>query len=263
MLAHRPLSVSVDDATRQRGLTMTLLGTMHLSRIRIALRASLPALQRRLPDAWEIVPDSSDIGKGSNLAVLFYEVYLNQAAEGSDLIGADPVGRYFVLGMPSRHRQTAETAFMVFRIFTAHPTGENPFGWKGVAAGKTTAHAMIARTQTLEASGLETMVSDRVEARTDVGLVEVELRYRRGVPYKIASERRVRFTAEPAGVRIYRADEVVDVVKSVPTGVDRLDRCRIRVTMPEFADIFDGSEQTLNVVAQPWYLRQVYVPSGA
>jgi hypothetical protein len=72
---------------------MTSLGTMLLSRIRIALRAGLPALQRRLPDLWEIHPDSSDIGQGSNLAVLFYEVFLNQTAQGSQLIAADLVGR--------------------------------------------------------------------------------------------------------------------------------------------------------------------------
>jgi hypothetical protein len=65
---------------RQGELTvMTPLGTMHLSRIRMALRGGLPALQSRLPDAWEILPDSSDIGKGSNLAVLFYEVFLNRS----------------------------------------------------------------------------------------------------------------------------------------------------------------------------------------
>jgi hypothetical protein len=152
---------------------------------------------------------------------------------------------------------------MVFRIFTAHPTGENPFGWKGVAAGKTAAHATIARTQTLEANGLETTVSDRIEARTIGGLVEVELRYRRGVPRRVASERSVRFTAEPAQIRVYRADELVDVVKSVPPGVDRLDRYDMRVTVPELADIFDGSEEIVSLVVQPWYLRQVYAPSGA
>src|SRR5262249_53259351 len=150
-LAHNPRTESApqhcpgaNDRLRRVGM-MTQLGTMLLRRVRIGLRAGLPALQRRLPEAWEVHPDSREVSQGANLAVLFYEIFLNQTAEGPQLTTADAVGRYFVLGIPSRHRQTEETAFMVFRILTAHPTGENPFGWKGVAAGKTTGHANIVR----------------------------------------------------------------------------------------------------------------------
>jgi hypothetical protein len=241
----------------------THLGAMLLSRVRIALRAGSPALQRRLPDPWDIYPDRSDVSQGSNLAVVFYEIFLNQAAHSPQLTDADAVGRYFVLGIPSRHRLTGETAFMVFRIFTAHPTSENPFGWKGVAAGTTTAHANIVRSQTLEASNLEAMVTDRIEARTNQGAVALEFRYRRGVPERVASEGRVRFTAEPEQVRLYRADGLVDVVKSAPAGIDRLERFDLRVTLSELADIFDGSQEVVNLIVQPWYLRQVHMPSGA
>ena len=242
---------------------MLQLGTMLLSRVRIALHAGQPALQRRLTDPWDIDPDSSDVGRGSNLAVVFYEIFLNQPAQGSQLTTADAVGRYFVLGIPSRHRRTEETAFMVFRILTAHPTGENPFGWKGVAAGKTTAHANIVRSQTLEASNLEAIVSERIEARTNEGGVALEFRYQRGVPERVASEGRIRFTAEPEELRVYRSDGLVDTVSSVPAGIDRLERFDLRVTLPELADLFDGSEEVVNVMVQPWYLRQVYALSGA
>ena len=152
---------------------------------------------------------------------------------------------------------------MVFRIFTAHPTGENPFGWKGVAAGKTTVHTNILRSETVEANDLGAMVSDRIEARRADGVLALELQYRRGVPERVTSEGWVRFAAEPEHVRVYRADELVDVVKSVPGGIDRLERFGLRVTLPELADIFDGSEQVVNLTVQPWFLRRVYEPSGA
>jgi len=242
---------------------MTPLGTMLLNRVRIALRAGLPALQRRLPDAWQVHPDSREVSQGSNLAIVFYEIFLNQTAQGPQLTTADAVGRYFVLGIPSRHRQTDETAFMVFRILTAHPTGENPFGWKGVAAGKTTVHANIVRSATLEASDLEATISDRIEARLGQGVVALEFRYRRGVPERVASEGRVRFAAEPEHVRVYGSDELVEIVKSVPAAIDRLEQFSLSVTLPELADIFDGSEHVVNLTVQPWFLRQVYAPSGA
>jgi len=149
---------------------------MLLRRVRIGLRAGLPALQSRLPDAWEVHPDSRHVSQGSNLAVLFYEIFLNRTAQGPQLGTEDAVGRYFVFGIPSRHRKTDDTAFMVFRILTAHPTGENPFGWNGVAAGKTTAHANIIRSETLEASDLKATVSDRIEARLGRGVVRTGIR---------------------------------------------------------------------------------------
>ena len=242
---------------------MTQLGTMLLRRVRIALRAGLPALQRRLPDAWDVHPDSREVSQGSNLALLFYEIFLNQTAQGPQLTTADAVGRYFVLGIPSRHRQTEETAFMVFRILTAHPTGENPFGWKGMAAGKTTIHASIVRSETLEAHDLETTVSDRIEARLGQSVVALDFRYRRGMPERVASEGRVRFAADPEHVRVYEADELADVVKSVPAAIDRLEQFGLSVTLPELADIFDGSEHVVNLTVQPWFLRQVYAPSTA
>src|SRR5215470_15963377 len=92
----------------RRARMMTQLGTMLLRRVRIALRAGLPALQRRLPDAWDVHPDSREVSQGSNLALLFYEIFLNQTAQGPQLTTADAVGRYFVLGIPSRHRQTGK-----------------------------------------------------------------------------------------------------------------------------------------------------------
>jgi len=50
---------------------MMELGMMLLRRVRIALRVGLPALQRRLPDPWDVHPDSRDASQGANLAVLF------------------------------------------------------------------------------------------------------------------------------------------------------------------------------------------------
>ena len=106
------------------------------------------------------------------------------------------------------------------------------------------------------------MVSDRIEARLEQGVVALELRYRRGVPKRVTSEGRVRFAAESEHVRVYLADELVDVVKSVPAAIDRLERFSLRVTLPELTDIFDGSEQVVNLTVQPWFLRRVYAPSG-
>jgi hypothetical protein len=51
-----------------------------------------------------------------------------------------------------------------------------------------------------------------------------------------------------------------DIVKSVPAAIDRLEQFGLSVTLPELADIFDGSEHVVNLTVQPWFLRQVYAP---
>ena len=85
----------------------------------------------------------------------------------------------------------------------------------------------------------------------------LEFGYRRGVPERVASEGRVRFAADPEYVRVYGADELVDIVKSVPAAIDRLEQFGLRVTLPELADIFDGSEHVMNLTVQPWLLHHL------
>jgi hypothetical protein len=48
---------------------------------------------------------------------------------------------------------------------------------------------------------------------------------------------------EPDFFRIYRVDRGVDVVKSVPAGVDLVQGYEFRTTVSELAKLFDGSEQ--------------------
>ena len=52
-----------------------------------------------------------------------------------------------------------------------------------------------------------------------------------------------------------------DVVRSVPTGVDRVSRVSFKATGDKLGTLFDGSQQLISVTAIPWYSRQVYLPA--
>jgi hypothetical protein len=65
---------------------------------------------------------------------------------------------------------------------------------------------------------------------------------------------------DPTLGRIYKFDAATDVVKSAPEGIDRAKAYTFRVTAPEYAKLFDGSEQLIGISVTPWYVRQVFVP---
>jgi hypothetical protein len=60
-------------------------------------------------------------------------------------------------------------------------------------------------------------------------------------------------------VRWYQDDQVINVVRSDPLGVNRVTEISLEVT-GELEDVFDGSGRVVGVVIQRPYVRQVYVP---
>jgi hypothetical protein len=69
----------------------------------------------------------------------------------------------------------------------------------------------------------------------------------------------VRGGPDPDFSRIYRTDRGIDVVRSVPNAVDRVEEFKFRSTLSEFKEILDGSEQVVSISVEPWYMRQVFL----
>jgi hypothetical protein len=66
---------------------------------------------------------------------------------------------------------------------------------------------------------------------------------------------------DPAFRRIYHTDKGADIVRSRPMAVNQVEEFRSSGTLEEFAEIFDGSEKLVSIVVEPWYLRQVLMPT--
>jgi hypothetical protein len=73
-------------------------------------------------------------------------------------------------------------------------------------------------------------------------------------------ETKPRSATDPTIIRLYKFDQGVDVVRSVPAGIDRVQTYVLRVTVPELRPLFDGSEKVVSIALVPWYLRQVSQP---
>ena len=237
-----------------------LLDSMIATQIVLAFRAGASSLQRRLPAPWQVAPIATGPSQGANLSVLFQESLLNQGAEAEP--AADAVNRYVSFVIPAVNPETGESASLNFRILTVHPDS---------LPGKylTSRPAGVRREHGFTGADLETSVTDHYQVRVPDwadappgaepagGTVELSLAYRRGVPSRVFSQRHVRSAAQPSILRIYHQDQLADVVKSVPAGIDRVEDLHFEVAVPELADLFDGAEQLVGITVSPWYTRRV------
>jgi len=97
----------------------------------------------------------------------------------------------------------------------------------------------------------------------DTGTVHLSLAYQQGgrVIWVTADKPNLALYAanDPRVERWYQEDQVLDVVRSDPQGVDSVSELSLDVT-GELADVFDGTESVVALFIQCPYMRQVYVP---
>jgi hypothetical protein len=234
------------------------------ARAMIALEADPSALQRRLPDGWELAPYAGDdlrgtSLRGANMLVPFHEVYAVRSHDGR-LVGL-PQLSYVVFVSQAREETTGELAHMHWLTYT-----EDPAGVPGKYADGALAHITRSQTFSKERPG-ETSVRETFSAVAERGEVHLSLAYEQGGDLLVwASPEQpnlvLRAARDPRIVRWYQEDQVMNVVRSDPLNVDRVSELMLTAE-GELEDVFDGSERVVAVVIQRPYMRKVYVPCGA
>ena len=231
-----------------------LLDSTIATRVVLGFEVRLDRLGARLSPSWNASPVPGGPAAGANLVVLFNEALLNQDGDGGT--APDGAGPYVGFVIPAVRQTTGERASFNFKILTTHPRAIP-------GKYKTSAPATIRLERTLSGVNLDAVVSESiVVTAAGGGTVTLMLRYHRGLPARVASESRVRSVADPSILRLYRTDELVDVIKSAAQGVDRVDHCEFHVTVPDLADLFDGRERMVSITTSPWYHRRVFGPAG-
>lgn len=223
------------------------------NRVVVALRVSQFEAQSWLPAPWQVHPDASGPSRGANLILVFIEQLLGLDGEGKPAAGG--AQRALAMLVPAKNSRTGETAPYVVRIYTSNPQLlPGPF--------KNSTRAAIQREQTLKGADISSGVVSELWTVRDSsdGAVEFRSQYQRGLPARSKPETKLRGGPDPDFFFIYRIDQGVDVVKSVPAGIDRAQNTQLRVTMSELRKLFDGSEQIVSISAVPWYVRQVSLP---
>lgn len=216
----------------------------------LRFQVSSVAVQERLPFPWQVAAAPAGASKGANLSILFNDALLNQDPEGNP--SEDVTSRYVGFAIPARHPETGEEAGFNFRILTANPKGV-PGKYKTARGGN------VVREYYAKGNDLDATVTERFRFRDPGGgSVELNLQYRRGIPERVMTQGNVRSSVDPTILRIYKVHQLIDVVRSIPQRIDRVLSYQLRVTVSEFADLFDGNEELVSVTIVPWYVRQVF-----
>lgn len=223
------------------------------SRIVLAFRVNPAEAQRLIPAPWSVVPVAAGPSKDANLVVTFVDRLLDQDGEGKPV--KVPTYRVIALSVPATNPQTGESGPLLVRLFNSSPDAVPGFY-------KTAVHATVDRNLSMSGSGQEPGTASERWTMKDGkgGTIDLQVDYQRGTPTRAKAEAKPRSGSDPATWRIYRIEQGLDVLKSIPAGTDRVKSYKLRVAVPEFAKLFDGSEQLVSVTSVPWYTRQTFLP---
>jgi len=223
------------------------------NRVYLWFRVNQAELQKWMPAPWQVGAIPAGPAKDANLILIFVDTLLRQGPDGKPLTSTG-MWRVVALASPAKHGQTGESRLFVIGGYSSDHAGL-PGSYKNYVK------ASVRREHTLKGENLEQGVATEVwDARSDGGTMQLRLAYQRGTPSRAKGESKPYSSVEPSFFRIYRVDQGVDVVKSIPAGVDRIQSYEFRTTLSELAKLFDGSEQLVSISVHPWFVRQVFLP---
>jgi len=230
------------------------------ARTLIAIKANAAALQRRLPDGWDLAPYAGDDLRGkalteANLLLAFHDVFAVRSHTGTP-DGLSQLS-YVPFVSQARNRSIGELGHIHWLSYT-----EDPAGIPGKYRDAKLARITRSQTFTKETRG-ETRVREAFSAVAESGEVHLSLAYRQGgvVMWVTADKPNLPLYAakDTSIVRVYQEDQVINIVRSDPMDVDAVSEIDLKVK-GEASDVFDGNERVVAVVIQRPYMRQVYVP---
>jgi len=223
-------------------------------RTTVTLKVKDAEAQKLLPAGWQVAPLDGGPAKGGNLLLVLIDRIVSQGADGK-ASGVGPIDRALAVVVPAKHGQTGAAGPNVVGVYSANPKAlPGPY--------KNSVQATLQVEQSTKATDLEpATVSEAWSVRErGGGVVSLRLEYPRGALARSKSESKIYGGPDPAFFRIYRVDQATDLLRSVPTGTDRLKHYQLHVSMPELKLMFDGTEQVISVVVIPLYVRQVSLP---
>ncbi|GGE40101.1 hypothetical protein [Actibacterium pelagium] len=230
----------------------TKVGSSVESRVILAFKANDAAVQAMMPEGWKAITLPKGPIAGTNLLVVFMDRHLMRDAEGKPL-------------SPSNELSSAVLAYGVkkgvegARMFVAKDYGSPPLAapyGKGTAATLSKSGSDMVNTE----GDVSVSVSFSVAPETG-GEIGFDLSYTAGTPSLSEDQTAMpHSTEDPEFHRIYRYDQLVELLMSKALGKPLNGTVTYTVTAPELAAAFDGSEELVSILAIPVYVRDVFLP---
>jgi hypothetical protein len=216
----------------------------------VTFKAPATAVQKLLPEGWEILPPAEGPDKGANLSLYLIDFQLGHDPAGKLLTGRPTLA----LVVPAKKTGSDLAAAMIPGGYTAQPGVPGPYS--NFVAGKVT----VERQSHTDGDG-KAVIDEKWEIKGDDGsALEFQIQFVRGVPVKEKIETKYYSAAKPDFYRIYRVEQGTDVVRSTATGVDRVTKMSFKTSGGKLAPLFDGTEQLISVTSLPVFSRTIWLP---
>jgi hypothetical protein len=220
----------------------------------VFLQVAPAAAQGFLPAGWTPSPATMGATKDANLILVLIDRKLALTPDGKPLQSG--TNRLLVLLMPAKNNQTGVTANMVVGGYSADPAGA-PGAYRLYGAGTVS----VERNEK-PSGALGGAVEERWTVKGPDGTsLDLALAFTRAVPAMSSFDLRIHSAADPGFYRMYRGDQVVDLLRSVNTGVDRVQSVALKVAgAGKLASAINGSEKIIAINTMPFYRRLTFLP---
>ncbi len=218
------------------------------------------ALQQRLRSPWQLAPLPAFSALGlqaqyqPNLLLTFHHLLLDQDAQGRVL--TDSGFRFVVFGIPAANLDTGEQGLVHFRMFTG---GAIPGRYRDALP------ARVKHEYHLVEESASTSIREAYQVHPEAGgMIELQVTYQRGPLVRQIAEHPnfpLWAAADPRILRVYQEDSVLEMLRNDAAGLNLTQDMTFRSTVPELADLFDGSERLVAILGNPHYARKVFSPN--
>jgi len=223
---------------------------------RLSVAFSVPDAQLLswLPEPWRPSAFSGGPAKGANVLLVLIHKLLVQTPDGRPLT-ASGTEKTVALVVPARRPDASELRFFVIRTYTDDPKGL-PGPYKNAVVVTLRRHLELN-----EEDGPRSAATDVWEMKDKSGTaMYLRVAYQKPVPTRAKFEMKPYSAIEPDFYRIYRGEQGVELLKSVPGAVDRLQSFEFRPGLGELEKLLGSNPQVVSVTAYPWFLREVSLP---
>jgi hypothetical protein len=229
----------------------TFVGSNVDARVLVAVSAPHDGVQALLPDGWTSVPVPGGPLQGANILFVFIDSLLERDTEGAAL--APSTRRAVALAGLGKQNDGDEVRLYVMRIYTTTPDA-NPYG-VSVAAD-------ITRTASVTGPANEARRSTDAWQITvpGSGSLDFDLDYATGDRTWAKSDGFPHSALNPDFSRIYRFDQLTDLVVSTPMDKPSSGDFRLSSSLADLGDILDGTEEIVAIIDTPIYVRDVFLP---
>lgn len=223
------------------------------------------ALQQCLPQPWQPSPpvsylsalglDAQRLPELPNADVVFLDLLLTQDGQGRTQ--ADASARYVVFNILVTNPHTGEYGKIQLRTFTGNPRAV-PGPYRDALL------ARVRRDSHVVGEGTSSLVSEHFQLDPEAGgTIDLQLTYERGPLLRVVADRpdfHVWAAADTRIQRMYQEESLFEVIRLDALGINRVQTLLFQMTVPELADLFDGSERLVAIMGNPQYARKVFAP---